>query len=896
MKNTFFSLFILSSLCWGSSSGAEPAPLKTPECISDQPAAEIPSCVEGRLLHVKSPDWSEQIIYFLMIDRFNDGNIANNDFGHGLHDPSRNSHYSGGDIQGVTDKVDYIKNLGVTAVWITPPNANQWWDPITKYTGYHGYWPISFDRIDQRYGSLDEYKDLSHALHSNGMYLIQDVIVNHIAHYYNYDGGYNINDNTENFRLNTGVIPSTPPSPPFDKYNLLDPEHAKAKIFHWTPGISDYSEVEQALTYQLDLVNDLNTSNKVVRDALKKAHAFWIRDIGVDGFRLDAIKHVEHDFWNDFIHSEDGIENTALKTGRGDFFTFGESFDFSDPMHTNGEEKIISYYGSDEKPEIKSLINFPLYIEMRRVFNGASPTRHLTFRLNAQMKLYKDPYLVPNFIDNHDVERFISSGNTKALQQAFTLLMTIPGVPIIYQGDEQGFSQTRKTMFAGGYQSETGSFDQKSKMYKFIQSLTHIRLNNKIFTKGSLETLLDNPHGAGVIAYKRAYKGKVAFVIMNTSETNSTLLNQMETGLSQGQHLVSLLDTDDHRQIRVGHKGRITLELDPREILILMEGENQTERANSDKNKPTHTITLDQNIEGQSFTEDILLTGKVSKPNSQLHLVIDGDLDNAGKFMADDKGLWQTILPISGTRKINHMVEIYAPSLKTASVSQRYVSNMSPSKSNIPLIQMTLNDPINDHKGPTGKYRFPTSPDTPTHTMDINSVDILTQGANLELSITVGEISDIWGFIDNFDHASFNIFFDLPGKKGLRVLPRIQANAPDGFSWNMAHSFFGLDNSLYDTQGADAKNTGHKQSVEPFYILDKENKTFKISYEGKHFGLDDWRGVKIYITTWDRDGYGLYLGISEETSVSKFSGASPGDPRILDDMLIEIPQKPTGKP
>ncbi|MXX06396.1 MAG: hypothetical protein F4Z71_06505, partial [Gammaproteobacteria bacterium] len=160
------------------------------------PTAGPEACAadSGQLLHVASPDWSKQVIYMLMIDRFDDGDPTNNDQGYGEYDPSQPSHFSGGDFQGVIDRLDYLRSLGVTAVWVTPPLYNQWWSTPYQATGWHGYWPVHFQEVDPHYGTLDDYKRLSHELHCRGMYLIQDTIANHVGNFYAYEGEYDPDD------------------------------------------------------------------------------------------------------------------------------------------------------------------------------------------------------------------------------------------------------------------------------------------------------------------------------------------------------------------------------------------------------------------------------------------------------------------------------------------------------------------------------------------------------------------------------------------------------------------------------------------------------------------------------------------------------------------------------
>src|SRR6185436_5867072 len=118
-----------------------------------------------------SPDWRDQIVYFAMIDRFDDGDPSNDDQGANEYDPTTNAKYSGGDLAGVARRLDYIQGLGATTVWLTPPVANQWLNPRGRFGGYHGYWATDFMALDRHVGTLAEYQGLAQALHGRGMYL-----------------------------------------------------------------------------------------------------------------------------------------------------------------------------------------------------------------------------------------------------------------------------------------------------------------------------------------------------------------------------------------------------------------------------------------------------------------------------------------------------------------------------------------------------------------------------------------------------------------------------------------------------------------------------------------------------------------------------------------------------
>ena len=366
-----------------------------------------------QLLHVESPDWRDQIIYFAMIDRFQDGDKSNNDHGYNLYRPSNEHYYSGGDLQGAIDRVDYIKELGATTLWLTPPNANLWWSSNSKSAGYHGYWARNFKTIDERFGDLETYKNLSSKLHENGLYLIQDVVTNHVGRFFKYDDNYDPQDTSQGFKLIDGNLPtSAPTQTPFDQINRLNESDFNANIYHWTPEIRDYNNPTQETTYQLSGLNDLNTSNPKVRSALKDSFGYWIKEVGVDAFRLDTAKFMAPEFLSDFLHSDDGILKVAESTGRNSFPVFGEIFDTSLPFEDKAEQKIKRFLGTKDHPILNAVIGFPLYKTVENVFRSGQATSQVSYRINKQFEIYNDPFMVLNFIDNHDVKRFQTNGNS----------------------------------------------------------------------------------------------------------------------------------------------------------------------------------------------------------------------------------------------------------------------------------------------------------------------------------------------------------------------------------------------------------------------------------------------------------------------------------------------------
>ncbi|RCU51571.1 alpha-amylase [Corallincola holothuriorum] len=879
LKPSLIALSVSAVLLSGCSDDDDDTPL-----VCDWPMvanADESECVEGRNLHVASPDWRDQIIYFLMIDRFNDGDSTNNDQA-GYYNPALESHYSGGDLEGIQAQLDYVQALGMTSIWITPPVANQWWDPFNQFSGYHGYWARDFMAVDEHYGDLEHYKNLSHALHENGMYLIQDIVANHTGNFFRYDGAYNPDDTAENFLIVPDNVPVTAPiQAPFDQNDRNNADHVAADIYHWTPDINDYQDPAQELGYQLSGLDDLNTENPAVLAALKQSYNYWISEVGVDAFRVDTAKFVDHDFWNKFFHDADGIEAAAMATGRSDFLYFGEVFEASDPLMNNGEQKLASYEGTPDKPEFKSLIGFPLYSELSRVFAEGQPSQYLSYRLQQHMSQYQNPWIVPNFVDNHDVARFLSKGSLPGLKQALTTILTIPGIPVIWQGTEQALTEPRQAMFAGGYLSEEDQFNTESEMFTFIAELSQIRTSNPIFTRGDMTLLADNIAAPGVLAFQRSYEGNNAFVIFNSAD-NETLLNGLDTGLPNGTVLTLLMGEEYSEDVTVGFEGKLTMPLAPRATLVLMQSPET-----GDIDAGDEQILINEDIQGQTLSENILLTGSVTEAFAPLQLVIDGNLTAAISFTADSEGGWQTVLPVESfaAGESQHSVEVFAVALNVASSQLSFTADVAPTG-----VEITQDDVLDDDNGPSGNYGYPQDASF-SRQQDIESVKLLASGSNLAVTLTMREITQTWNPTNGFDHASLHLFFDLPGEEGLTVLPELNSATPTDFDWNLAHRVFGWNNLMYSTTGADADTRGENLGFAPTVEVDADARTITFNYDGQALGVSDWTDTKVYASTWDIDGLSdAPRALSADGGQWEYSGGDTTEAKIMDDITpITVP-------
>ncbi|MGS2719253.1 alpha-amylase family glycosyl hydrolase [Paraglaciecola aestuariivivens] len=833
------------------------------------------------LLHVPSPEWQDQIIYFLMTDRFNDGDPSNNDQGAGEYNPSKESHYSGGDLQGVIEQLDYIQNLGATAVWTTPVVANQWWSTMGNYGGYHGYWATDFSAVDAHLGTIDTYKKLSDQLHRRGMYLIQDIVVNHTGNFFNYKNGvegYDPKDSAKNFFL-MEQPDSRQPAPvqaPFDLIDRHNPAHVAANIYNWTPSIQDYKNIPQQYTYQLSTLADINTKNPLVIDKFKQIYGDWIKEVGVDAFRIDTVKYVEHEFFHQFMHDPDGIHAVAKSTGREHFLAFGEVFDTSKPYQNDAEHRVASYLGSQQQPELNSLISFPLHHELKTVFAQGFPTDHLAYRIEQHMQVYDNPYLIPTFIDNHDMGRFLASGDLAGFKQALATILTIPGIPTIYQGSAQAMHESRQAMFKGGFMAEQDYFNQDAELYKFIAKLAKIRTSDKLFTRGTLKIVAADKNGAGLLAYKREYQGRTVLVMFNTSG-HPILVNNIKLA-EQALNLRAIYG--DTSGMVLDPTGYLTTELPARSIIIA-ELENQ----------PTETplksgsISITTAKPNTTMTQDFMLSGRASFANSHLLLVKNSRLDTAIKLTTDSEGNWQIPYPVNNLGQEQVSLVAYHPATGTTSQAFSFTTFTKQ-----PEHTFTFTDAIGDDTGLNGKLS------APTHSQSIGQQDILAVKAEiggevLKLTFTMKELTNDWLPANGFDNVAFTVFFDLANQAGAKALPMLNANMPNNWNWDLGHVAYGWGNSTFSTQGANAQHQGKKFGVAPVVTVDKAAKTLSFSYRASDFNVQTWLDSNIYLTTWDITGEGAYRDLALQPSPWSFGGGQPDDAKILDFIEMTLKSK-----
>ncbi|WP_269532049.1 alpha-amylase family glycosyl hydrolase [Chitinimonas sp. BJYL2] len=840
-------------------------------------------------LHVPSPDWREQIIYFLMTDRFDDGNPANNDQGAGEYQPQSNAHYNGGDLAGVQRRLDYIQGLGATAVWITPPVANQWWDPLTRYSGYHGYWAQHFKEMDVHVGTLADYRRLSDALHRRGMYLIQDIVLNHTGNYFAYQGGWDKSDPGRFYIDNPASRPTARPTQwPFSQNDPRKPADRKMGAYHWTPNVADYTDPHQELNYQMSGLDDINTENPRVRRTLRDSYGYWIREVGVDAFRVDTVYYVPTESLRDFMVSTDpkapGMVAAARATGRKAFHVFGEGFGIDKPFEDIQMRKLDRYQRNARgETVLPGMLNFPLYGAMGDVFARGRPPAELAWRIDRMMALHATPHLMPTFVDNHDVDRFLAGGSEAALRQSLLMTMTLPGIPTIYYGTEQGFTEQRAAMFAAG--SGSGGkdhFNTGAPLYQLLADQATLRKASKVFTHGTPTPLMADAAGPGVLTYRMSYRGQQALIVFNTAD-HAVLLDNLETGLKPGTVLHGRYGLHGQpADLQVAADGRISLPLPPRAGMVWVAGRALPRGAFAGPAVSMAPLTQ------TTVSEDFKVRGQAAGV-SALRLVVDGNLSAAQIVRPAADGSWEATVATDAMTNpdVEHRVTAYADEggRMRVSATQRFKVTRRWQ------LLADVVDPAGDDTGPTGEYRYPGDPSWGTNRqLDLRRVQVYGSGGAMRIVLGMNKVTRSWNPQNGFDHVAFTVYVSVPGQKGgAQVLPLQNAKLPDGRAWHYRLRTHGWSNALFSAEGASADKEGTPITPAAGVAGDPVSNTVTLTLPAASLGgLRSLAGVQLYVTTWDYDGG--YRRITPDGENTAFGGARANAALIMDDSaFITLP-------
>ena len=519
----------------------------------------------------------DEIIYFLLPDRFENGDARNDRGGisggrlQNGFDPAHKGFFHGGDLKGLIQRLDYIQGMGATAVWLSPVFANKpvQGDPGTESAGYHGYWVTDFTRVDPHLGTNDDFKAFVDAAHARGMKVYMDIITNHTADVigfaecegkgecpyrsiadYPYQtlggtGGEAINSGfaghdvhtAENFaKLTNPNFAYTVKVPPAER-SVKVPAWLNDPIYYHNRGNTTFRG-ESSRVGDFVGLDDLMTENPRVVAGMIEIFGSWIDRFGVDGFRIDTARHVNPEFWQAFVPA---MQARARALGIPNFHIFGEvANDDFQPGY------LAQHTRRDKLPTV---LDFAFKQGALRTIAGSQPTE-IWRDFFSQDVLYEGgeatALQLPTFLGNHDQGRFAfyvrqafpNASDDEVLKRVMlghVLMFTARGVPTVYYGDEQGFAgdgidqDAREDMFPSrtavyndnklvGSSATTAqsNFDRDHALYRLIRQLSDVRLNSEPLRRGAtiLRAAGDEP---GLLAFSRILDGREVLVALNTS-------------------------------------------------------------------------------------------------------------------------------------------------------------------------------------------------------------------------------------------------------------------------------------------------------------------------------------------------------------------------------------------
>jgi neopullulanase len=434
---------------------------------------------------------ADDVMYSIMLDRFANGDPTNDSPAKapGLLDRTRGRYYHGGDFAGLRQRLPYLKSLGITAVWLKPVydnndrlNERETYDgqPITDY---HGYGAVDFYAVDEHFGDLPGFRQLVDDAHAHGIKIILDQVANHTGPYHPW-----VNDSpTPTWFHGTAQrhLANT-----WQTWTLADPYSTPAMREGTLDG------------WFIDILPDLNQDDPEVERYIIQNTLWWIGVSGVDGIRQDTWPYVPRHFWRTWM--------AAIKREYPALRVVGEVFD--------GDPSIIAFFEGGRAgwdgvdTGVDALFDFPLLFPIRRAFASGGHVREVAQMLGRD-HLYRDPSTLVPFVGNHDVGRFMNErgATMEGLKLAFTFLLTIRGVPLIYYGDEIGLpggpDPDNRRDFPGGWPGDprnafeaSGRTPEQQDLWTHVQRMLRLRAERRDLRYARMEHLVA---GEQTLVYRR---------------------------------------------------------------------------------------------------------------------------------------------------------------------------------------------------------------------------------------------------------------------------------------------------------------------------------------------------------------------------------------------------------
>lgn len=520
---------------------------------------------------------ADQFFYFAMTDRFANGDPANDAGGDLSGDPlvngylpTNNGYYHGGDLPGLLTKLDYLQGMGITAIWLSPPFTNRWVQGdgsiAGSSAGYHGYWQLDFTQVDPHFGTNEQMVALVNEAHARGMKVFFDVILNHTGDVITYEEGaqpgyrskedYPYRDASgaefdDRDYAGTGTFPALDPttsfpyrpvfSSPADE-TVKNPSWLNNPIYYHNRGNSTFSG-ENSLYGDFYGLDDLFTEHPDVVTGLIEIHQNIITQFGVDGFRVDTVKHANDELWDAFVPA---ILDHAAAQGIPEFFIFGEVYS-GDPAYASHFSTALPF---------PSLLDFGFDGAVKSFAASSNSTDGLR-DFFASDDYYTDEdsnvYQLVKFAGNHDMGRIgrdVDNANPGAadaervdrVELAYGLMFTTRGAPLVYYGDEQGFTgdggdkDARQDMFPSqvpsyndddliGTDATTAddNFDSAHPLYITLGELAALRASNLALRQGA-QIHRYSENGPGIYAFSRVDRVEMieTLVALNNSEADDS--------------------------------------------------------------------------------------------------------------------------------------------------------------------------------------------------------------------------------------------------------------------------------------------------------------------------------------------------------------------------------------
>ncbi len=458
-----------------------------------------------------TPLSEDDVVLQILTDRYPDGDSTNNDTGHGEYRPGSLKFYQGGDWQGIINKISYLKNLGITAIWISPVSDNEPLSRDGQEAGYHGFYTHDYYATNSHFGTLAKLQELVSTAHANGIKVILDVVPNHTADYLRpFASSYE--------------SPTYQPAPPFNNPNW----------YHHNGDITDWNNQWLVENGDIAGLDDLAQDVPAADAEIKNAYRTWFTNTGADAARVDAARSMPKSFLSSFEQAI-GVQ------------TFGEVF--------HGDVAYVADYQNYEW----SVLDFPLFFNARDTFAYDSTFRNIKNILDNDWR-YPNPSRLLSFIDNHDRDRFLAlaDDNYRRLRLAMTFLFTARGIPVVYYGTEQahygGGKPTEYQGIATEFNREVQtSWDQNSNLYLWIKRLAQIRSQYAALRRGTMREMWIED---SVYAYSRRVDatGEEAIVAMTNSwdPQTRTIPLRAESTISVGTTLKNLLNTSETVTVTAG--------------------------------------------------------------------------------------------------------------------------------------------------------------------------------------------------------------------------------------------------------------------------------------------------------------------------------------------------------